>query len=531
MPFAIGERVGDYEVVKVLGAGGMGEVYKVRHVISDRVEAMKVLLPNLEGDAELADRFLREIKVQGSLSHANIASLYTAVKHGNKLLMLMEFVEGSSIEEKLRGGPLAPELGIRYIAQVLDALAYAHSKGVVHRDIKPANIMVTPDGTVKLMDFGIARMKQDRKLTSTGQTVGSLFYMSPEQIRGEELDARSDLYSLGVTLYETVTGKRPFEGTSDYSIMAAHLQQTPVPPIQVDGRVPQRLNEIILTSIAKEREKRFQKAEAFGAALRNTLAELQRGPAVVAPVAAAPVAAPGPAWGRYAAIAAGVLFVGLAASQIPKLRTVAAPVVNAPLERVAEVPVPAAKVEVEAPGSAPTPVTAAAPLAGSAQKTMPAAPRMETQPVPAPAAPVTADPASKPVPAMVKQNLPEVASGPGGDESPRKLKLAPQEAVDLKPVSGAVAAVESPELDSLTRRMKQLGARVEAVEAAAQSLARQQAAQGVGLRNDVKSGARQAAALMDEAARRLQSRETAGVKADLDKAEYVVEKLEKILGL
>jgi eukaryotic-like serine/threonine-protein kinase len=265
----IGERVGDYEIVAILGSGGMGEVYKVRSVISDRMEAMKVLLPNLGSDTALADRFLREIKVQAALDHPNIARMNSAQQVGNQLVMLMEYVEGSTIDEQLHKGPLELSESLHCTAQVLDALAYAHARGVVHRDIKPANIMITPSGVVKLMDFGIARMQADRQLTKTGTTVGSLYYMSPEQINGGQPDPRSDLYSLGVTLYEMVTGRRPFVGDSDYSIMAAHLQNKPVAPMEIIAGVPLDLNDIIMMAIAKDPERRFQKAEAFRAALGN----------------------------------------------------------------------------------------------------------------------------------------------------------------------------------------------------------------------------------------------------------------------
>jgi serine/threonine-protein kinase len=174
MAYNTGDRVGDYEIVNVLGAGGMGNVYKVRNVISERVEAMKVLLPNLATDADLADRFMREIKVQASLQHPNIAALHTAQRIDNQLVMLIEFVEGVTLEAELRNGRIPVAKAVEYIRQVLLALAYAHAHGVVHRDIKPANIMLTPNGSVKLMDFGIARLSADRRLTQTGRTVGSL---------------------------------------------------------------------------------------------------------------------------------------------------------------------------------------------------------------------------------------------------------------------------------------------------------------------------------------------------------------------
>ena len=180
MAHNIGDRVGDYQIIDVLGAGGMGKVYKVQNIISERVEAMKVLLPNLAGDPDLADRFMREIKVQASLQHQNIASLHTAQRVDNQLIMLIEFVEGQTIEALVRQGPVPVPKAIDYIKQVLLALGYAHSRSVIHRDIKPANMMLTPSGVVKLMDFGIAKLSEDRRLTQTGRTVGSLYYMSPE---------------------------------------------------------------------------------------------------------------------------------------------------------------------------------------------------------------------------------------------------------------------------------------------------------------------------------------------------------------
>ena len=276
MNLEIGSTVGDYQVVGILGAGGMGQVYKVRNVISDRVEAMKVLLPDLVNQPDLADRFLREIKVQASLEHPNIAALHTAVRVENQLFMLMEFVEGVTLDQSSRMGRCLPAEAVNYIMQVLSALEYAHARGVVHRDIKPANMMLTPAGVVKLMDFGIARSSADHKLTQTGTTVGSLYYMSPEQIQGVTApDARSDLYSVGVSLYELVTGKRPFDGDSQFAIMSAHLQGTPVPPVTIDPRLPQLLNDVILMSVAKDANARFQTAGAVRNALSNVVSEVK----------------------------------------------------------------------------------------------------------------------------------------------------------------------------------------------------------------------------------------------------------------
>ncbi|MGO9127140.1 MAG: serine/threonine-protein kinase [Terriglobales bacterium] len=267
----INKRIGDYEILSELGAGGMGKVYKVRNLISDRIEAMKVLLPDLAGRQELAARFLREIKVLAALDHPNIAALRTALTLDNQLVMVMEYVEGTTLTQRLQQGPIPVSDAVNYIGQVLDALSYAHQQHVIHRDVKPANMMLTPQGLVKLMDFGIARSGDDSTLTMTGTTLGSLGYMSPEQVKGEATDARSDLYSVGISLYEMVTGRRPFRESSDYSIMAAQVNQPPRPPIEIKPGLPPALNEIILLAIEKDPAGRFQSADAFKNALSRVV--------------------------------------------------------------------------------------------------------------------------------------------------------------------------------------------------------------------------------------------------------------------
>jgi len=267
--FTVGQSVGDYEVLSILGLGGMGKVYKVRNVISDRVEAMKVLLPDLNSHQSLADRFLREIRLLASLNHPNIASLRTALTYENQLVMIMEFVEGETLANRIARAPISTSEAVNYSEQILLALSYAHKHNIIHRDIKPANMMLTPQGVVKLMDFGIARSGTDGSLTSTGTTLGSLNYMPPEQVRGEAADARSDVYSFGISLYELLTGKLPFQGDSQYSLMTAQLNQQPASPISLRADVPPALNEIILMAMAKEPADRFQSADAFCNALKS----------------------------------------------------------------------------------------------------------------------------------------------------------------------------------------------------------------------------------------------------------------------
>jgi eukaryotic-like serine/threonine-protein kinase len=264
-----GARKGDYLILGTLGAGGMGKVYKVRNTLSDRVEAMKVLLPDLSDQKDLADRFLREIKVLASLHHPNIAELRTALTIDNQLVMIMEFVQGSTLASRLQQGPIRYADSLAYFDQVLAALACAHSLKIVHRDIKPANIMLTPQGIVKLMDFGIARSGNDLGLTMTGTTLGSVAYMSPEQVRCEPIDCRSDLYSVGVSLYETITGQRPYVSENNFEIMQAHLQIPPTPPSELQDDIPLALSELILMAMAKDPAQRFQTADALRAALMS----------------------------------------------------------------------------------------------------------------------------------------------------------------------------------------------------------------------------------------------------------------------
>ncbi len=266
------QRIGDYEIIRELGHGGMGRVYLARNVISDRVEALKVLLPDLAGRGDFVARFMREIKTLASLDHPNIAALRTAFTSGEQFIMIMEYVEGVTLAQRLEQGAFSTPDALNYTGQVLSALSYAHGKHVIHRDIKPGNMMLTPQGVVKLMDFGLARSADDIGLTATGSTLGSLDYASPEQVQSQPTDERSDLYSLGVSLYQMVTGKRMFSATSSFSIMRAQVMETPPPPIEVVPTLSKNLNDVIMKAVAKDPAQRFQSAEAFSSALSQIAA-------------------------------------------------------------------------------------------------------------------------------------------------------------------------------------------------------------------------------------------------------------------
>ena len=286
-----GDTVGDYQILGVLGQGGMGAVYRVRNLLSHREEAMKVILPGLGDESQAAERFLREIRVQASLRHPNIAELRTAVHSGDQVLMILELIEGWSVSGKLKEGPLPLDIVFRITDDILSALAYAHKRGVIHRDIKPANIMVTSSGLTKLTDFGIARSAVEDRITQTSMAVGSLLYMSPEQIRSNTVDERSDLYSLGVTLYEMLTGRLPVEGVNAYSVMQAHLTATPRPLAELVPGLSSEISRVVMKSLAKSPEERFASAEAFQSAWRDALFGADLPP--TATVARAPVNAPG----------------------------------------------------------------------------------------------------------------------------------------------------------------------------------------------------------------------------------------------
>ena len=278
--FEVGTIIGDYQIVSVIGRGGMGKVFKVRNLLSDREEAMKVLLPGVDPSPELVERFLREIKVVAGLEHPGIAALRTALRVDNQILMIMEYVEGGSLHQLLQRGRIEVARAVRFARQVLEALRYAHRRGVVHRDVKPSNILVDPEDRVKLTDFGIASRSGDPKLTGAGMALGSLHYMSPEQMKAEALDARSDLYSLGVTLYEMVTGQPPVQGNSYYAILKAHLEGKARPVVELVPGIAPELSYLIEKSLEKAPEARFQTAEDFQAALGGV--ELGRVPEAAA---------------------------------------------------------------------------------------------------------------------------------------------------------------------------------------------------------------------------------------------------------
>jgi len=291
MAFEIGKIAGGYEFLDVLDSTKTGVAYKVRNLKFNRVEMLRILPRNVQDDQERVERFLREVKVHARLSHPNIITFYNASEIDGQLVMTMELVEGTPLGWRLELGPLPYPEAIRYIRQVLDALSYAHSQSIVHRDVTPANILITPDNRIMLGGFGMAKSATDPNLTRTGTAVGVAQYMSPEQVKGlTALDGRSDIYSVGVVLYEAITGKLPFNASSEFEIMLAHVNEVPKPPSSINREIPRELDELIMKALAKQPAQRFSTAVEFS----NALAEGESEAYAVASTtpAAAPVSAP-----------------------------------------------------------------------------------------------------------------------------------------------------------------------------------------------------------------------------------------------
>lgn len=268
------EQLGKYKIIKTQGEGGFGVVYKAEDNIG-LIVALKVLHPHIAADEMLAAYFKREAKALARLSHPNIVSIFGYDEIGDVSFIAMQFIEGTTLGDSIAAGerlPLTQVLSI--FRQALLALQHAHSKGVVHRDVKPANIMLTGDGTVKIADFGIARLSDTEKLTKTGTGAGSLLYMSPEQIKGKDIDHRSDLYSLGVSLYQVLTGTTPFSGDSDYDIMSKQLNDPPPPLRQLRPDLPVSLENLILKSMSKSKDDRYQSADEMASELTRIQSEI-----------------------------------------------------------------------------------------------------------------------------------------------------------------------------------------------------------------------------------------------------------------
>jgi serine/threonine protein kinase len=264
--------IGTFRIIEKINKGGMGTVYKGVDLEHQREVAIKMLHPDAVHDPQLIERFRSEASVLSRLNHINITAFYDFICVDNQYFIVMEYVGGDTLEKIIAEcGAFSLDRALYLFDQFLNAISYAHHMGIIHRDVKPGNILITPDGLVKITDFGIAKAWKEsesrRNLTQDGRTIGTVEYMSPEQIRGEKLDERTDLYTLGVVLYEMLTGKLPFTGRSDFEIMQAHLTlDPPMDPLIAPG-LSHRVQKILIKALAKDPKDRFRTAADFRSAL------------------------------------------------------------------------------------------------------------------------------------------------------------------------------------------------------------------------------------------------------------------------
>lgn len=262
-----------YEIIERIGSGGMAIVYKAKDLLLNRIVTVKVLREQFVADEEFVRRFRREAQSAASLSHTNIVSIYDVGKEGETEYIVMEYIEGQNLKELIRNyAPLSTEQTLNLGIQIAEAIRHAHEHHIIHRDIKPHNILVTADGRVKVTDFGIARAVSAATMTHTGDIVGSVHYLSPEQAKGIQTNEQSDVYSLGIILYELLTGKVPYDGETPISIALKHLQEEAVPPSKLNPRVNLALENLVLRAIAKAPEQRYATAKDLLQDLHNVQA-------------------------------------------------------------------------------------------------------------------------------------------------------------------------------------------------------------------------------------------------------------------
>lgn len=577
----IGRQIANYRIDTKLGEGGMGVVYKAMDLDLERAVAIKVLSAELTGDAALLERFRGEAKAQAHLNHANIASLYSLLTIDGHTSIVMEYLEGETLDQILQRRGLIPwQEAVPWFQQALLGIGFAHHNGIVHRDIKPSNIMVNRYGVVKVMDFGIAKMLGGRRLTKTGTQVGTVAYMSPEQVRDQPVDVRSDIYSLGVTLYELLTAHLPFESDSDFQVMSDHVNTPPPPPSRHYPYIPEGIQQCVLKALEKDPDRRYQSVEEFAAALgrseqpvagglSQTVAALSPGQTRIEPgsgATQAPRSADQPAAGQgfSAASAAAARPLGQplavpAASNKGKIMLFGGVLVLLAAAGLLGYqmfkPKPAA-LSLGTSGSGRVAGLSAQPQASESNTTA----AQTNSPQPGASLTSASDPQQGSAPDLMK-SLQGIAGSEGKTASSgirRQAAATPNSVVKGRaaahsgslvvtpappapqspstPVTAAPAATPPPtgpteaQLDSAEDDLTKMKGRMDAVNQSLTNLKQQQAAQGYGLRGDMVAAESRLYSYFENAQQALQNRNLEAAQKNTERAEKELTTLEHFLG-